>query len=275
MKNRFVSPRIALLAFAAIGGLMLASTLASAEIVTIAFEIGDGAYDPDHPMDGEHGPYDWEENGARYSGWWLNDVGTPAGGDQVGHTHIVGENDSVDPLVGDMQHAWRDDLQGTTVSFDEGYTFDVISIDVRILSRDSPPFDAYNMQRLPWSFALDEAQLLLKDDAVDPVAVDFATFEAQFDAVLIDDGSVWDNGDGTFDPNRPATETFQTIQITGFEDLTRLEISHSAGLVWIDNIVLDVDTSTPIPEPGMLPMLLGGVFLLTLAARERRTPTRA
>jgi hypothetical protein len=260
-------PIRALLLALALGFALCAGT-SHAEIVTIAFESGVGDYDPDHPMNGVHGPYDWEENGARYGGWWLNDVGTPTASSQVGHTHIVGENDSVYPLVGDLQHSWRDSLQGTTISFDPGYAFDVISVDVRIMSRDTPAYDPYNMQRLPWTFALTDTRLLLTDTAVDPVAPDFATFASQFVAVPIDDGTYWDNGDGTFDPNLPSSEAFQTITITGFDDITTLHLSHSAGLVWIDNIVLDVDTSTPVPEPGLVSMLAVGALLLGAAARR-------
>ena len=245
------------------------ATEAKAELVTIEFVRDPGYYDPDHPMNGEHGPYDWIENGARYSGWWLNDVGTPAGSDQVGHTHLVGENDTVDPLVGDQQHAWRDSLQGVTISFDAGYSFSVVSIDARILSRDAPPFDPYNMQRLPWVWDLDDARLLLKEAAVDPVAPDFATFESQFVSFPFDDGSVWDNGDGTFDPNRPSTEQFTTVPITGFDDITAFQLSHSAGLVWIDNIVLDVDTSS-VPEPGFAAMVGCGALLLAARKKARR-----
>lgn len=270
MNSRTPTTRNILIAFLLATGLVLGATSSGAEIVTIPFDADAGFYDPNHPMNGIHGPYDWMENDARYSGWWLNDVGTPGATDQVGHTHIVGENDGVYPLVGDLQHSWRDSLQGTTVSFDAGYSFDVVSIDVRIVSRDTPAFDPYNMQRLPWIFDLDDVQLLLKDEPVDPVAVDFAAFEAQFTTFAIDDGSVWDNGDGTFDPNRPATEEFQTITITGFDDITSLHIAHSAGLVWIDNIVLDVDTSTPVPEPGLAMMLATGASLLGCIGRIRR-----
>lgn len=249
---------------------LVGASVAAAVPVTIEFDADTGYYDPNHPGGGQHGPYDWIENGARYSGWWLNSVGTPGGGSEVGHTHIVGENDSVYPLVGDMQHSWRHDLQGTTVSMLNGASFDVVSIDIRILSRDTPPFDPYNMLRLPWSFDVNNAHLLLSNDEPDPVAADFAAFEAQFSAFDIDDGSIWDNGDGTFDPNLPADELFHTIAISGFDNINQFSISHSAGLVWIDNIVLEVHDGTPIPEPGTA-LLLG----LGLVGLSRRTGRRA
>jgi hypothetical protein len=255
----------------AVGALLLGAVFSSAaSALTITFEEPAGMYDPGDPGGGEHGPYSWIEGGARYSGFWFDDVGTPQGASQIGHTHLningFGGHNS------DLPHSWVDDLQGGLVTLIGGGAFDVVSIDYRIEQREiEPGIDpwSYFEQRQPWSVPAEDVHLLLAT-SVNPVAVDFATFESQFTAFDIDDGSVLDLGNGMTDWRRPAGDLMmQTLNVTGFDGITSLYISHTAHFVWIDNIVIR-PSSLPTPEPGTATLLALGLGLLAHRRSKRR-----
>lgn len=257
-------------ALLAIAALMLLPGLASAVPVTIEFNSFTGNYDLNAPADPELGPSVWLENNTRTEGFWLTNAGTPNGQSVLPHLHLQGENDSVFPLVGEQSHAWANDLQGISITLeDPSLIFDVVSIDYRIETRDTPPGFETVIERLPWSYGTLDTRLLLSSGPLQAATPDFATFEAQFAALQVDDGTLFDNGDGTFDPNRPADFVFRTAVVSGFDGIQTLNISHTGGLFWIDNIVLDVrDPGTPIPEPGT--GLLMGLGLSGLALASRR-----
>jgi hypothetical protein len=261
------------LAIAVLLSTCLFSPAALAELVTIQFEVPGGTFDPNDPGGGVHGPYDWLEAGARYSGFWFTSVGTPAGSSQRGHTHLGGTPWGGN--VGDGPHSWNGALQGGRLSLENGGRFDLISIDYRIESRDVPP-DAGEWvilsQRLPWSYPVDNVHLVISED-IDPVAPDFPTFESQFSGFDIDDGSQFDLGGGNFDPLRPAASLMlQTLVVTGFDDVEAVNISHSGATVYIDNIVIDTLplNESAVPAPG--PLLVPGLVLVGAigASRIRR-----
>lgn len=252
--------------------LLLAAGPAASLVIT--FEEPAGLYDPDHPGGGEHGPYDWIEAGARYSGFWLTQVGTPDGGSQIGHTHLASTIYS--GHIGDQPHSWVGDLQGGVVSLIGGGAFDVVSIDYRIVSRETPPnVDpwTYFEQRLPWSRPVEDVHLLLATE-VDPAAPDFATFESQFTAFDIDDGSVLDLGGGEVDWRRPAAEVPQrTLTVSGFENVTEFYITHTGNYVVIDDIVI-VPHAVAVPEPGSATLVALGLGILALPGRGGTTMRR-
>ena len=220
-------------------------------------------------------PNDWLEAGARYEGFWFNFPGKPWGSDNPdAHTHIGNGNSSAGGqgagfTNGDELHSWRNGLQGSIVSLQDGGGFNVVSIDYRLTYRQAPGPVSYQQQVLSdWSFADDDVQLLVSCDVV-AATPDFATFEGLWDAYGIDDGSVFDNGDGTFDPDRPANGVLAgTIFPTGLTNLTELYIAHTGGRVIIDNIVLEVGPGVGgvVPEPNVA--LLLGLGLLALAGRR-------
>lgn len=229
---------------------------AFAEQRTLTFETPPGDFDPDDPGGGEHGPYDWLENGIRYSGFWYTDVGTPAGSEQRGHTHLGGA--PYGGNVGDGPHSWNGALQGGRISLENGGHFRLVSVDYRVEERDVPPdagiWTELSM-RLPWTVPVSDVHLVVSE-SVDPVAPDFPTFEAQFAMFDIDDGSMLDLGDGTFDPLRPdASLMLQTLPIEGFDDVEEVYLSHTGSLVYLDNIVIDTlpqGVEQPLPGPGLL-----------------------
>lgn len=260
----------------AMAGLLLASS-ASAATVTITFENGAGQYDPAVGLNTLGEPNDWLEDGTRYEGFWFDAAGRPWGTENPdAHTHIGNGNSSSGGAssgytVGDELHSWRNGLQGGLVTLQDGMGFNVVSIDYRLTYREAPNNVSYQQEVLPyWSFADDDIHLLVSSDAV-AYAPDFATFEGYWDAYSIDDGSVFDNGDGTFNPKRPANGVLSgTVFPVGLTNITNLYIAHTGARVIIDNIVLEVGSGVGgvIPEPNVAMLL--GVGLLALAGRRYR-----
>lgn len=245
-------------------GLALANPL-----ITITIE--GGTFDP-NPPSGLTGTPSFTEAGALYEGFWFDDAGTPAATHNIGHTHVQWDDKALS-LV-DIPHSWRNGMQGVRLSMLDNSAFDVVSIDYRIYER--LPFDGPDphsqFARLPWSHPWDDVQLLLST-AADPVTPDFASFEAQWTAFGIDDGSEFDLGGGLTDPYRPAASVpFQTLQLTGFDDVTEIFIGHTGALVAIDNIVIAPKAGGGVPEPGT--GILLGMGLGMLASRRRVKPAR-
>lgn len=263
-------------ALTSIGLLLAAAVLpgaAAAAPITITFE--GGVYDPDPPVTGEHGPYDLLENGTRYAGFWLTDPGTPGGGEVGGHTHVLWD-DRAWSLV-DTPHSWRDGMQGGRVSLLDGSAFRVVSIDYHVTRR--LPWDgtdpASQFALLPWSTGWENVQLVLSADP-DPSTPDFATFEAQWTAFAIDDGSQFERADGTFDPWRTAADSpWRTLMVTGFDAVTELYIGHTGANVEIDTIVIEPVTKIPVPEPGTAVLLSLGLAMLSAHSgpSSRRGPS--
>ena len=244
--------------------LVLLPAASHATQVTLTFDSAAGAYDPNHPGGGLHGPYDWIEAEARYAGFWHADVGTPWATTEIADTHLGGTGNGA-PQIGDFQHSWRNGLQGSEISILDGRSFDIVSIDVILLRRQPEAGVSYAQQVLPWSFAADDIQLLIAE-GLNPATPDFASYESQFTSFDIDDGSVFDLGGGAFDPDRPAGGALaSTVFPTGFQGLTRFYLAHSGARVVIDSIVLDVheqQVGAVVPEPGTGILVAAGLGVL-------------
>jgi hypothetical protein len=258
--------RAALTSIGLLLGVAVLPVAADAASITITFE--GGVYDPNPPVTGPHGPYDLLEDGARYAGFWLTDPGTPEGAEIGGHTHVLWD-DRAWSLV-DMPHSWRDGMQGGRVSLLDGSPFRVVSIDYHVTRRlpwDGPD-PASQFALLPWSTGWENVQLMLSADP-DPSTPDFATFEAQWSAFAIDDGSQFERADGTFDPWRTAADSpWRTLMVTGFDAVTELYIGHTGADVEIDTIVIERVTTIPVPEPGTALLLSLGLGLLSADRRR-------
>jgi len=150
-------------------------------------------------------------------------------------------------------HAWTNDLQGLYISLESGASFDVLSIDYSIKSRE---LTEPSMQRLGWSTGADDAQLLLSTFP-DPQRADF---ESQWTAFSIDDDGL---------SYRP----WFTRSIIGFDNVTGFYVSQTIAALKIDTIVLDVHpTSNVVPEPTTA--LLLGLGLAGIAMQGRRQSLR-
>lgn len=249
LRTRTRSTRFGPVLLGLLAGLALPGT-ASAYLLTLTFD--DGAYDPTivSPSYELHGPHDWvESNGIRAMGFWAVDVGTADGAFQLGHTHIQPNWSGRPDGRYEGMHAWRGDLQGLYISLENGASFDVVSIDYSISSYDYT--DAY-VERLPWSFGVDDARMLLTTD-FDPSQADF---ESQWTALEISDYGL---------PYRP----WFTRTIPGFTNVDGFYLAHSVAFLNVDTIVLDVHAPiTPVPEPSTA--LLIGLGLTALARPRRR-----
>jgi len=241
-----------------VAGIALAMFLAMTPGLTFATQItltfDDGAYDETIPDPGgdQHGPYAWvESNGIRSAGFWGVDVGTPDAYFKQGHVHITPNYDGREDGRPERMHSWTNDLQGIYISLENGYTFDVISIDYSIFNRDTTDPLA---QRLGWATGPEDAQLLLST-SFDPTASDL---ESQWTKFAVDD-------DGR--PYRP----WFTRQIDGFDNLTGFYLSQTLFQLEVDSIVLNVHEPAVVPEPTSA--LLLGMGFAALALRKRQAIT--
>ena len=247
-----------------------AAALGGSGLITITFD--NGVFDPNPPPGNEPTPSIFEE-GALYEGFWFVNAGTPGGSSTLAHTHILW-SDSAQSLI-DVPHSWRNDMMGARISMLDGSSFRVVSIDYRILERLPSDGTDPNSQfaRLPWSTPWQEVQLLLSDDP-NPATPDFPSFEAQWDAFDIDDGSQFALPGGGFEPRWVAAGTpIRTLQVTGFDDVTEIYLGHTGAYVLFDNIVLEVlggGGNGTIPEPGTGLLLGAGLGLLALRRRSLR-----
>ncbi len=245
---------------------------ANTSFVTITFE--NGYFDP-NPPPGIQGTPAWYQAGALYEGFWFDDAGSPAATSHPEvHTHLLWDDRALS--IVDNPHSWRDGMQGARISLLDSSEFRVVSIDYRLHRRLPLDGEDPNSQfaRLPWSYDWADAQLLLSD-AVDPATPDFASFEAQWTAFSIDDGSQYEipGGGGATDPWRPSDSlAWQTLQVTGFAQVTEFYIGSTAHGVGIDNIVIEPLGGGSIPEPGTATLLGMGLALLC-ARRHPRQPT--
>ena len=232
MFRRILVPLSFVLAF------MLAASASTAALITLTFD--SGAYDPDI-SGGPHGPYDWIESGARIAGFWAIDVGTAGAYWEQGHTHLSSSRQPGGRSQVEATHSWQNDLQGIEITLESGASFDLISLDYKVIELDRPNHRHYG--RLPWSYAV-ETPKIITTDSFDPTLADF---EGQWDA--------WE---------AVASGPWRTLQFSGVSDLTSLMLSQTAHSILFDNIVIDVrEPATPVPEPATALLLGLGLAALT------------
>ena len=258
---------------AALIGLCVMTPLSvqASSIITIDFQGGE--FDPNAPGSNIGRPA-YLQDGARYDGFWMEDLGTPDAYYRFPHTHIRGGSLSPAGSTADYPHSWTDGLQGAFLTIEDGSSFELISIDYKILQRYPQPISPSQFERLPWSFGLQDVQIVVAE-SVELVVPDFPSFESQWTAFPIDDGSELDLGGGLTDPAFPADGIpMQTLTFSGagFENLSQVYIGHTARELIFDNVVLRVlDDGTSIPEPGTATLLLTG--LVWVALRQSRGET--
>jgi hypothetical protein len=241
--------RLSTLALGVVAGL-LAAGAASATQMTVTWDYG--AFDP-ASNHGDH-PTEWvESNGIRITPFWAKNVGT-ALGDFSHDAHAHRDLDFRDRPDGAQErlHAWTKDLQGIVVTIESGATFSVLSIDYSITSKDSMNS---SVKRLPWAFGIEDPQLLMTesfDPTISPIESAWTAFGiSDFGAPPV----AWPNG------------PWFTRTITGIDGVTNVFIATTAGLVEVDNLVLDVHDVIPVPEPTTA--VLMGLGLMGIAACRR------
>jgi hypothetical protein len=241
--------RLSTLALGLVAGL-LAAGAASATQMTVTWDYG--AFDP--ASNHGDGPTEWvESNGIRITPFWATNVGTAIGGfSHEAHPHR--DLDFRDRPDGAQErlHAWTKDLQGFVVTIESGAAFSVLSIDYSITNKDSINS---SLKRLPWAFGVEDPQLLMTesfDPTISPIESAWTAFGiSDFGAPPV----AWPNG------------PWFTRAITGIDGVTNVFIATTAGLVEVDNLVLDVHDVTPVPEPTTA--VLMGLGLMGIAARRR------
>jgi len=220
--------------------------------VTLTFD--SGGYDPTivSPSGAEHGPFDWIESGVRIAGFWAADVATPEGTYLQGHTHLTSKSYNP-PGLAERTHSLTGDLVGLEISLLNGGRFDLVSLDYDVESLDTTD---PKLQRLPWSFAVDDPKVVLSE-LFDPTLSDFESQWTAYDALE----------DGVFN-----SHDWHTLSVDDFQGVTRILISQTAFQTYFDNIVIDIlapSLATPEPPTSLL-MGLGFAVLV-----RRRTSARA
>lgn len=200
-----------------------------------------------------HARYWVESNGIRSDGFWATNVGTPSAAfSSENHTHVDPNYSGRADGRTERIHAYTNDLQGIYISLESGATFDLVSIDYSITTRDSINS---GLARLDWATDPDHIQLLVST-AFDPTVSDLESQWTQFE---IDDYGMahdpWPYG------------IWFTRALTGITGVNGVFISATAGMLEIDTLVIDVHTTTPIPEPSTA--VLFGLGLMGIAGRRR------
>lgn len=244
-KNHSSLPAFAL---ALAAGLLVAGS-AAAIPMTLTFDDGEFV---DISDSGHAGGW-LESNGIRSMGFWATNVGTPtAAFSPENHTHIDPNYSGRADGRTERIHAYTNDLQGIYITLESGASFDLVSIDYSITSRDSLNS---GLARLGWATDPDHIQLLVST-AFDPTASDLESQWTQFE---IDDYGL---------PHDPwPYGIWFTRALTGITGVNGVFISATAGMLEIDTLVIDVHTTTPIPEPSTA--FLFGLGLMGIAGRRR------
>ncbi|MCH2187562.1 PEP-CTERM sorting domain-containing protein [Myxococcota bacterium] len=249
-------------------------TAQASALVTITFSPSGGAFDDSPRPPGATGRPDFIQQGVRYAGFRFDNPGTPSGDNHfVAHTHIRGMFQTAANGWADAPHSFRDELQGARISVEDGSKFDLVSIDYHVVKRyvepRMPPARS-QFERLPWSQPANDVAIIVAPE-VEIATPTFQEFENQWSFYSIDDGTEFDNGDGTTDPSRPAAGIpMQTLYFSGFDNLEQLFIAQTGGETIFDNLVIRVhDGDSQIPEPGTALLIMTG--LLWVGIRQTRT----
>ena len=213
-----------------------------AETVVITFD--QGFEDPTiiNPGGEIHGPFDWLESGVRIAGFWATDIGGPGAKFQQGHLHPQPGFGGPQDGIAESMHAWTDDLQGLYITIENGATFSLVSIDYSVSYPESTNSDT---QRYPWSFGVDDAQLLIAT-SFDPTVSDIEGQWTPFSAPT-----------ALYDP-------WFTRPITGFDDVSGVFVTQSAAGLRVDTIVLEV-ASVVVGEPVPLSPAVALALVLVLS----------